>query len=74
MTLAPSILLKKADIPGKAFFVWNEARVQVRSRTFGPQCSFLIQEMLLDYLITILAQKLMKIESDEIVSKIEFFT
>ena len=44
-----------------------------RARTFGAhQCIPLIQEMFFDYLISILAQKLVKVESDEILSKVEF--
>ena len=65
--------VKKLDFPKKALFVWRAARAQVRTRTFGArQCILLIQEMLFDYLIAILAKKLVKIESDEIASKIEF--
>ena len=48
--------------------------MQVRASTFDTrQCIHLIQEILFDSLITILAKKLDKIEFDEIASKIEFF-
>ena len=46
---------------------WRAARAQVRTRTFGArQCILLIQEMLFDYLIAILAQKLEKVDWVEI--------
>ena len=65
--------VKILNFSKKAFFVWRSARAQVRARTFGGrQCILLIQEILFDYLIAILAKKLVKIESDEILSKIEF--
>ena len=46
---------------------WRAARVQLRARTFGvPQCIILFTEMLFDYLIAILDQKLVKIVFHEI--------
>ena len=61
------------NLSKKAFFVWCSARAQVRARTFGArQCILLIQEILFDYLIAFLAQTLVKIESGEIASKIDF--
>ena len=47
-------------------FYWRSARVQPRARPFSARQSILlIKEILFDYLIDSVAQKLEKIESDE---------
>ena len=67
-TVPPPIATEKNDKKLKfiSHFYWRSARVQPRARPFSARQSILlIKEILFDYLIDSVAQKLEKIESVE---------